>query len=593
MNKLFAPLEIIKIIAKHEPLYLLYALPQMILNAALPLLYVYFPMLIIERLTSDYSYGDIIKTIAIFCGVLLFINAANVFLRNKSGMRAITFSSKLKNEIGKISMRFELKDIESTKSRDMISLANKAAELTAAMGLVQNIVSNIITVAGLVYIIAMLEWFFILLVIIPLAVKAIFVQRQYLYHKKIRVLDAENWRHGDYLSHITYSNEGGAKEIRLNSLQTWFMDKITVFRNTMLNMQYGGFKRYAVYNIIMAILTAIQSFLILWLLSVRYMDDIISIAEFTMYFMAVTTLTASLSSISEQLGNYNRQMLNVSSYKKFMDMINIKDSAVIPDKPDFTLPDKIEFIFKDISFTYPNTDKQILDNVNIKISDKEKLVIVGMNGAGKSTFIKLLCKFYRPTNGIITLNGVDIWDMPNEKYYKIISAVFQDFANLSFTFKENIFMNEDGNIEKIAEIINGVGLKKRIDELPNGYNTYLTKSFASGGIEFSGGQAQKIAIARAVYKNTPVLILDEPTANLDPKAESEIYTDFFNMAKDKTTIFISHRLAASTIADNIAVFSDGKIAEYGSHNDLMIQDGVYAEMYRKQSQQYIDEDKIF
>jgi ABC-type multidrug transport system fused ATPase/permease subunit len=194
-------------------------------------------------------------------------------------------------------------------------------------------------------------------------------------------------------------------------------------------------------------------------------------------------------------------------------MINIQDNTV---KPDFTLPDIIEFIFKDISFTYPNTDKQILDNVNIKISDKEKLVIVGMNGAGKSTFIKLLCKFYRPTSGIITLNGVDIWDISNDEYYKIISAVFQDFANLSFTFKENIFMNEDGDMEKIAEIINGVGLKERIDELPKGCDTYLTKSFDNDGIEFSGGQAQKIAIARAIYKDTPVLILDEPTANLDP-----------------------------------------------------------------------------
>jgi ABC-type transport system involved in cytochrome bd biosynthesis fused ATPase/permease subunit len=188
---------------------------------------------------------------------------------------------------------------------------------------------------------------------------------------------------------------------------------------------------------------------------------------------------------------------------------------------------------------------------------------------------------------------IDIWDIPNEEYYKIISAVFQDFVNLSFTLKENISMNESGCLNKIAEIIDVVGLKERVAELPDGYETYLSKSFDSDGIEFSGGQAQKIAIARAVYKNTPVLILDEPTANLDPKAESEIYTDFFNIAKDKTTIFISHRLAASTIADNIAVFSDGKITEYGFHDDLIKQDGIYAEMYCKQSRQYVNENSIF
>lgn len=216
-----------------------------------------------------------------------------------------------------------------------------------------------------------------------------------------------------------------------------------------------------------------------------------------------------------------------------------------------------------------------------------------MNGAGKSTFIKLLCKFYRPISGKITLNGIDIWDIPNVEYYKIISAVFQDFANFSFTLKENISMCENGDLYKISEILNRIGLKEHAEGLSNKYDTYLSKSFDSDGVEFSGGQAQKIAIARAVYKDAYVLILDEPTKSLDPKAESEIYTDFFNIAKDKTTIFISHRLAASTISDNIAVFADGRIIEYGSHDDLINKDGVYAEMYRKQSRQYVNESKIF
>ncbi|MCL1793949.1 MAG: ABC transporter ATP-binding protein/permease [Oscillospiraceae bacterium] len=592
LSKLAAPLEIIKIIAKHEPLYLFYALPQIVLNAFLPLLYVYFPKLIIEHLTSKNPYSDVIKTITIYGCILLFINITNVFLKNKSGMRSITFSSKLRNEIGKISMRLELKDIESPQAQDIMQMANKAADLTGAMGLVQNIVSNIITILGLVYIIVWLDWLFILLVAVTLTIKIIFVRFEFIHVKKINKFLAENDRHGSYLYNIAYS-EGGAKEIRLNSLQKWYMDKTKTYRNTMVNTQLGSFRRYSVHQIIMAVLFALQSFVILWLLAGRYIDGVVSIADFTMYFSAVTALTECLSSITEQLGNYNQQILNVFYYKKFMDMINFENNKNTVDTPEFIIPDKIEFIFQEVSFAYPNTDKQILDNVNIKITDKEKLVIVGMNGAGKSTFIKLLCKFYRPASGKITLNGVDIWDMPNEEYYKIISAVFQDFANLSFTLKENIAMNDNGDMDKIAEIIDGVGLKERIDELSNGYETYLTKSFDSGGIEFSGGQAQKIAIARAVYKNTPMLILDEPTANLDPKAEGEIYTDFFNMAKNKTTIFISHRLAVSTIADNIAVFSDGKIAEYGSHNELMKQNGIYAEMYRKQSQQYTEEKVIF
>ena len=579
LSKVTAPAEIIRIIAAHEPLYLFFALPQVLFNAALPLLYVYFPRLIIEQLTNGSTYSRVVTTISVYAGILLIINMANVFLKNKSDMLATTFSSKLKNRIGVMAMQLELKDIESTTARDAIHMAGKAAGLTSAMGIVQNIVSNIITIAGLVYLIVQVDWLFILLVIAVLAVKTVFVHLRYLHNKKIRALDAENGRHGDYLYHIAYS-EGGAKEIRLNSLQQWYMGKIKIYRNTMLNLQFGDFKRFTFHNIVMAVILAVQSFVILWFLSRQYISGNISIAEFTMYFAAVAALTGCLSTISEQLGEYGRQVLSVSDYKGF------HAAEINPGTPGSAPVNTAGFTFSNVSFTYPNTDRQILDGININIRNNEKLVIVGANGAGKSTFIKLLCKFYRPTSGVIMLNGVDIWDIPNDEYYKIIAAVFQDFANFAFTLKENICMSEAGDTEKTAEAIRAIGLDMRVKELPCGYDTYLTKNFDTNGIEFSGGQAQKIAIARAIYKDAPVLILDEPTASLDPKAESEIYTDFFNMAKDKTAIFISHRLAASTIADNIAVFSGGKIVEYGTHNSLIKLDGVYAEMYRKQSQQY-------
>jgi len=588
--KLTAPLEIIKIIARHEPLYLVYALPQIAINAALPLLYVYFPRVIIEQLTNGNPYSDVVRVIVTYGCILLSIHLTNAFLKNKSDMRAVTFSSKLRNEIGKIAMHVELKDIESPKSRNIIQMANKASELTNAMGLVQNIVSNMIAIAGLAYIIVTLDWLFILLVAVTLLIKIVFVQIQNNFRKKQRKSEAENSRYVEYLLDLSYYNEGGAKEIRLNNLQDWYMHKTVTYRNEMLGIHKKAFRIHACHNIITAVILALQSFVILWMLSSRYIDGVISIAAFTMYFSAVATLTGSLSAITEQLGHYSQQVLNVSDYKKLINMTANQPGVRVMGESGFTCPDAIEFSFKGVSFAYPNSDKNVLDTVNIKISNKEKLVIVGMNGAGKSTFIKLLCKFYRPTSGTITLNGVDIWDIPNKDYYKIISAVFQDFANLSFTLRESILMDEDGDIGKVEKTINDVGLQERIAELPGGYETYVTKNFDSGGIELSGGQAQKIALARAVYKDTPVLILDEPTANLDPKAESEMYTKFFNMAKDKTTIFISHRLAASTVADTIAVFSAGKIVEYGSHIDLMARDGIYAEMYRKQSQQYNDED---
>lgn len=595
LYKFIAPIEIIKIIVKYEPLYLLFALPQVFLTSTLPILYVYFPKLIIEELTGGISYTNIVKTIMIYASILLIMNITKAFLSNKSNLYTEKFSNKLRFEIGKITTEVELKDIESSSFRDIIQLANNASGLTGTIGLVQNIISNIITIMGMVYIIVQLDFLFILLVAFTLVVKSLFVNFRNAYNKKMRKLYAKNNRLGNYLTGISYFNEGGAKEIRLNSLQDWFMDKIKYFRNKMVNAHYKDFRRYALFNIIMEIIITLQSIVVLWLLSSRYINGTVSIANFTMYFSAVATLTVCLSSITEQIGKYNQQILNITDYKKLINFTIIENNSVKKEGNHLfnVIPQKIKFVFRDVSFTYPNTDKQVLDKINLTITDKEKLVVVGPNGAGKTTFIKLLCKFYRPTSGTITLNGIDIWDIPNDEYYKVMTVVFQDFANFSFSLKENVSMSEAENMEKVSKVINEVGLGQYVNELPFRYETYLSKIFDSNGVELSGGQGQKVAIARAVYKNTPVLILDEPTASLDPKAESEIYTNFFNMAKDKTTIFISHRLAASTIADNIVVFSDGKIVGYGSHSTLMDKNGIYAEMYIKQSRPYIDKSKIF
>ena len=592
--KFAAPFELVKIIARFEPLYLLYALPQIILTAALPILYVYFPKLIIQELTSHNSYSYIIKVITLYACILLSINIANVFLNNKCKLCAEKLPKKLRNEIGGIIMELELKDIESSNFRDIIQLANNATGLTQTIGLLQNIVSNIITIIGLTYIIVQLDYLFVLLVCGTLIIKIIFEYNNFCFNKKMRTRYARNNRMGDYIFNISHG-EGGAKEIRLNNLQKWFTEKIKYYRDNMLDIQFKSFKRYAIYNSVTAIIMALQSFLVLWLLSSRYIGGTISIADFTMYFSAVISITVSLSAITEQIGNYNQQILSVADYKKLVDIKNSENNEVNNVYSHFApaIPLKAEFVFRNVSFSYPNTERQILKNINITITDKEKLVVVGLNGAGKTTFIKLLCKFYRPTSGTITLGGIDIWDIPNDEYYKIIAAVFQDFANFAFSLKENVSMSENGDTGKASEIIGEVGLGEYARELPNGYETYLSKNFDSSGVELSGGQGQKVAIARAIYKDTPVLILDEPTASLDPIAESEIYTNFFSMAKDKTTIFISHRLAASTIADNIAVFSDGRIEEYGTHSTLMDKNGIYAEMYRKQSRPYIDESKIF
>lgn len=597
--KLIAPIQIIRIFIKYEHRYLLCTIPQILISSVLPLLYVYAPKLIIEKLTDGSNYNVVIKVIGIYSIILLIVNLLQIYFTNKSALYSNSFIKKLRLEIGRLVMALELKDIESASFRQIINLANNVEGITGMISLLQGIMANIITIAGFTYIIADYNTLFLLAITLSLLVKIALTYLRFKYKRKARYLSAQNDRVGNYLIRMTYFDEGSAKEIRVNNLHNWFMSKIKAFRSEMLSIQYKDFAKHTLFEIIMLIILALQSFLVLWTLSREYIADLITIADFTMLFTSVMTLTGVMSGITEQLMNYNQQVLNFEDFTKLLDISKEGNNGVIGDASRIddnkawykqTLPQhaygNVEIAFHNVTFTYPNTEKVILDDINISIRNREKLVVVGLNGAGKSTFIKLLCKFYKPIRGIITVNGIDIWTIPNRDYYKLIAAVFQDYSNFAFSIAENVTLNDD--YTNAINLLQMVGLKDYIEKLPEGACTNITKQFASSGVELSGGQGQKLAIARAIYKNAPILILDEPTASLDIMAEKVIYNDFFGIAKDKTTIFISHRLAASTLADNIAVFEAGKIVEYGSHSQLMGYDGLYTAMYRKQSNPYVE-----
>ena len=230
-----------------------------------------------------------------------------------------------------------------------------------------------------------------------------------------------------------------------------------------------------------------------------------------------------------------------------------------------------------------------MKNVSIRIVSGELLSIVGLIGAGKTTFIKLLCRFYQVTSGEILLNGINIWEYDYREYMQMISAVFQDFKLLALSIKENITLEKSGHFDddKLLPLISKVGLGEKIRNLKAGINTPVFKHFDVSGFIPSGGDQQKIAIARALFKNSPIVILDEPTAALDPIAEFEIYKQFNDLVRGKTAIYISHRLSSCKFCDKVAVFSDGHIVEYGTHDDLIErEDGIYFKLFNTQAQYY-------
>lgn len=582
MKKIFAPVCIYKIILKYEPSYFVWSFLNVFTSSLLPVLYVYAPKLILEALTLKRKFKEVLCIILIYGTLLLLFNILNTLFVNKSSLASDNFASKLKYGIGKTAMSLSLFDIERASTAEAVNLAQNASEITNTVSYIGRMISNIITIIGLCCLIVRLNMTVIISMIALVLLKYLFSYLHFRYMAKARTLEARNERTGNYLNGLAYFNPGAEKEIRVNALQNWFINKVKDYRHKMIALQYRDFKYWAIFEAIIAVATTIQNFVVLIILAEAYMSDSIGIADFTMMFSAITTLTASFSTLGDQIALYNRQVLNANDYQKLLvlrpDIKENFDKAVkIPDLTKIS-----EISFEHVSFTYPKSKTEALTDINIKIRNNEKIVIVGLNGAGKSTFIKLLCKFYKPTGGTIKINGTDIWSIPNDKYYPLFAAVFQDFSNFAFTVKENITLSEAKEAKDLNAILSNLGM----EAYANKTDIYVTKNFSPDGIEPSGGENQKIAIARAIYKDAPVLILDEPTASLDVKAECEIYENFMNMAKGKTTIFISHRLACSKIADSIAVFENGRIVEYGNHKCLLKQNGLYAKMYRKQSTPY-------
>ena len=311
----------------------------------------------------------------------------------------------------------------------------------------------------------------------------------------------------------------------------------------------------------------------------------ITVGDFSMYIGCASSFYWSLDGVVEnlqQIGkrcNYAHELTKFLSYPAAMK----KGSEKLSD-----CPHTIEF--KKVSFKYPRTEKFILKNLSLTIKSGEHLSVVGLNGAGKTTFIKLLCRLYDVTDGEILLDGKNIKSYADDEYRRLFAVVFQDFNLFAFSLRENIALDkaEDCSDEELKEILTLTGLENDVKKLPKALDTVIYKSFDEDGTELSGGQQQKTAISRALFRNAPVVILDEPTAALDPIAEYEIYRQFNSLVGGKTAIYISHRLSSCKFCDKIAVFAGETVAEYGTHDELVSREnGIYAEMFAAQAQYYV------
>lgn len=397
----------------------------------------------------------------------------------------------------------------------------------------------------------------------------------------------EDDRKLDYIYQVMTQYEY-AKEVRINRAETYTSNKYDGIMKSQLEKLKKLFLKRTGINILSAFITIIQSASMYLYFSYMVFSGNISISEYTILLGSTTLFVSLILGFFEIVALFGRSCSLLDYYLDYQNAIiknsNIYASNKLPHPSvNFSSP---VIRFENVSFTYPNTENPILKNINLELKPNERTGLVGLNGSGKTTFVKLLTRLYDPTEGMITINGTDIKDIPYKQYSALIGVVLQDYYLFAYSVKENITLETPYDEKKLRSALKESGSDKKIEALKNGIDTSVSKVLDKDGIEFSGGEGQKLALARAIYKNSPILVLDEPTSALDPIAEYELFSRLNDISKNKLTLYISHRLSSTKFCDKIVVLSDGEIAEIGSHNELMDRGGLYCELFTSQAKYY-------
>lgn len=381
-----------------------------------------------------------------------------------------------------------------------------------------------------------------------------------------------------------YMNPKKAKDVRIysqNTVAEKMLDKLISHERD----NQSDITKMALYPAIAQIIIGLANAVCYLFVAIKALFGAFGVGSIVQYVAVLSRLGEGLQELMYILSDNEVYCTHLQNLFEYLDLPNhMYQGSLTVEKRD----DNEYYVeFRDVSFKYPNTDTYVLKHVNLKFKVGEKLAVVGMNGSGKTTFIKLMCRLYDPTEGEILLNGVNIKKYDYNEYMSIFSVVFQDFRLFSFSLGQNVSASASYDREKVIECLKKAGFAERLNSLPNDLDTFLYKDIDAEGVEISGGEAQKLALARALYKNTPFIILDEPTAALDPISEYEVYSKFNEIAGTKTSIYISHRLASCRFCDKIAVFHEGEIIQIGIHEELLAdRRGKYYELWNAQAQYY-------
>lgn len=562
-----------------------------IVIAIAPFIWMIAPKLLIDELTGGKRIKYIFLILIVTFIIGSIINYLKPYLAGVFRMKMNGVRYKFIDLIHVKAMSMDFKHTEDPKVLDSIWQALETV-LSPRYG-VGGILDKLFTIIG--YVIGFAGYMTIVLTLNPLILLYLVVNVIIVYilslkinkfEKDKEVINNELRRKSSYINDTMTDFKYG-KDIRIYDMKNILLKKKKNFDSERVGIVKEVEKNRFKLLFIDSLLFLLREGIVYAYLVYQVLNKNITIGNFTLYAVTIAGFAECMENLIKDLAQMRTDCLYVGDFRKFLDIKDEDKTEKCKDLPK-EKPYCIEL--KNVSFKYPNSERYIFENLSLKIKPGRKLAIVGVNGAGKTTLVKLISRLYRPTSGEILLNGINIWDLDAKEYFKMLSVVFQNINIYAFTVAENIALScNDINENSIYDAVEKAGIKSKIDSLQDGIKTNMLKVIDDNGVEFSGGENQKLAIARALYKNGDVIILDEPTAALDPISEENIYKSLNTLIGDKTAVYISHRLSSTRFCDEIAFFEDGKIKEYGSHQELLAKGGGYAHMFEVQAQYYKEE----
>lgn len=576
---------------KTTPSYIIMLIFHTVMSGGQVVLNVVLPKFLIDELTGGCGMRRLLLFGGLVVGSNLFFAWFNRLMKRYMDVQNTYVSQKMEQLLGEKVMSLPYIRLEDPyyldlKERAAFAFLNQSAMLNMITGLADMLQKGS-TLLGLTVIMMTLSPVLVLILLILVGVMLLLQKRLSVHLRRIHELILPiNRKYGYYVNQAC--TDEVQKDIRLYGMSEMLGERIDWYNHDMTDTFGGFYKHEGFYMGLYSAVNDLQAAISYGYVGLRVITDWfggrIGLGSFTMYVNAAVQFSTNITGFGQSFIRLGQLLGYLDS---FMELMELPDEQDTLQGVEFHGPVE-SIVFEDVDFTYPGSDKKVLQQVSFSVERGEKIAVAGLNGAGKTTLIKLLCRLYQPQGGRILVNGRDITEYDYSSYMRQVAAVFQDYKLFAFTIEENISCREVGEDRKTVEkLVSQVGLSEKMEELPQGMDTLIGKAYDENGTELSGGQQQKVAIARALYKDASLIILDEPTSALDPLAEAEIYENFNELAGGKTALYISHRMSSSVFCDKVLVIDGGRVADYDTHEELMKKEGLYRRMFEAQAENYV------